>query len=193
MIGRIKNCLYKALRRQCEFSRTAVGLNDRNQKERYMMNQNTCPLGKISERQLLPTRFIVSCTASTMSSADKRSKDLLQCLKITVLTFSILILLCIEAKAEQTLSENEIKTQIIGHSFKGKKGFMSVLLDYATDGTVTMRLPIGTGKGSWVLSGDQLCVTLLSGPRKGKECLTFIRQSDGTFRGSNGIRLTLVE
>jgi len=158
-----------------------------------MMNRNTCPLVKISARQLLPTKFIGSCTASTMSSADTRSKDLLQCLKITVLTFAILIPLCIEAKAEQPLSANDIRTQIVGHSFQGEKGIMSVSLDYATDGTVTMRSLIGSGKGSWELSGNQLCVTMLSGPRKGRECLAFIRQSDGSFRGSNGVRLTLTE
>ncbi len=116
----------------------------------------------------------------------------LQCLKIMVLTAAILTAFCVKTNAQQLLTGDQIETQIVGHRFQGRKGIMSVTLDYARDGSMTMQSPIGTGEGHWALSGDQLCVTLTSGPRKGHECLTFTHQSDGRYLGSNGIRLTLI-
>ena len=128
-----------------------------------------------------------------LSSANTRNKELLQCLKITILTIVILIPSTLEAKAEPPLSANDIRAEIIGNSFRGEKGIMSVSLNYATDGTMTMQSLIGSGKGNWDILGNQLCITMHSGLRKGRECLTFIRQSDGSFRGSNGVQLTLME
>ncbi len=117
----------------------------------------------------------------------------LQCLKVTVLAIAILTAFCVKSEAQQLLTAGQIATQIIGHRFQGRKGIMSVTLQYAEDGSLTMQTPIGSGKGTWTLLDNQLCVTLTSGPRKGSECLTFIRQSDGRYQGSNGVRLTLIQ
>lgn len=117
----------------------------------------------------------------------------LQWLKITALAVAILTGLCAKLSAQQMLTADEISAQIVGHSFQGKKGIFSVKLHYAKEGSVIMHTPIGSGEGTWVLSGNRLCVTLTSGPRKGSECLSFIRQPDGRYQGSNGIRLTLME
>jgi hypothetical protein len=158
-----------------------------------MLNETICALRRFPELQFLQNRTNGFYNFSRALPDNMHRKRLHKYLIITVLAFATLIAFGAEAKAEKILSANEIKTQIVGHSFQGKKGIMSVSLDYAMDGTVTMRSLIGSGKGSWILSGDQLCVTLLSGPRKGKECLTFTRKPDGSFRGSNGLRLILVE
>ncbi|HEY9040122.1 MAG TPA: hypothetical protein VIN05_14410 [Roseovarius sp.] len=111
---------------------------------------------------------------------------------VMALAAAILMPLCAAAGAEQALSADEISREIVGHEFQGRKGIMSVNLRYARDGTMTLKTPIGQGAGSWMISGNQLCVTLTSGPRKGQECLTFTRQPNGRYLGSNGIRLTPV-
>ena len=114
-------------------------------------------------------------------------------MKITALVVGALVAVGTGVFAEQFLSAKDIESQIVGHDFQGRKGIMSVALHYGQDGTVTMRSPIGTGQGSWTLSGDQLCVKLVTGPRKVDECLTFISQSEGVYRASNGLQLTLSE
>lgn len=118
---------------------------------------------------------------------------LLQCLKIVLMAAAVLIALCVGSDAQQSLSAAEIEERIVGHSFRGRKGILSVSLHYATDGTVTMRSPLGTGTGRWTLSGDRLCVKLETGPRKVDECLTFASRPNGVYRASNGLQLTAVE
>ncbi len=117
---------------------------------------------------------------------------LLPRLKITALTFVIMAASIGQSEAQQLLTADQISAQIIGHRFQGRKGIMSVTLHYARDGSMSMQTPLGAGAGGWTISGNQLCVTLTSGPRKGAECLTFIRQPDGRYQGSNGVRLSLI-
>ncbi|TDE37925.1 hypothetical protein [Antarcticimicrobium sediminis] len=114
-------------------------------------------------------------------------------MKTATLAVAILVAFCVEGNAQDLLSGPDIQSRIVGHSFHGKKGIMSVSLLYAEDGTVTMKAPMGTGAGTWALSDNRLCVKMLTGPRKMDDCLTFTRQSDGTYRASNGMRLTPAE
>ena len=134
-----------------------------------MRNETNCPLFQVSTPRLL------------------------QHLKVMALAVAILTALCTTADAQQVLTADEISTEIVGHRLQSKKGIMSVTLQYAKDGSMTMKSRVGSGEGSWALSGNQLCATLTSGPRKGRECLTFTRQSDGRYQGSNGVRLTLTQ
>lgn len=126
-------------------------------------------------------------------SARNRSCPLSQYLRIGLQAAAILIALCMRSDAQETLSAAGIEDQIIGHAFQGRKGILSVSLHYGTDGTVTMRAPLGTGTGSWTLTGDRLCVKLETGPWKADECLGFTSKPDGTYRASNGMRLTPAE
>lgn len=122
-----------------------------------------------------------------------RGCPLPQYLKTGLLAAAILIALCMRGDAQEALSAAGIEDQIIGHAFQGRKGILSVSLQYGTDGTVTMRSPLGTGTGRWMISGDRFCVKLETGPRKADECLTFVTEPDGTYRASNGMRLIPVE
>lgn len=116
-----------------------------------------------------------------------------QYLKIVLLASAILIALCMRSEAQETLSADAIEDRIIGHTFKGRKGILSVSMQYGTDGMVTVRSPLGTGTGRWTLAGDRLCVKLETGPRKAHECLAFVSEPDGAYRASNGMRLVPVE
>ncbi|TDK48094.1 hypothetical protein [Antarcticimicrobium luteum] len=114
-------------------------------------------------------------------------------MKTAALAVAILAAFCVEGSAQDILSGQDIRSRIVGHSFHGRKGIMSVSLRYAEDGTVTMRAPVGAGAGTWSLSDNRLCVKIVTGPRRMDECLTFTRLSDGTYRASNGMRLTPAE
>lgn len=118
-----------------------------------------------------------------------RGCPLPQYLKFSLLAAAILIALCMRSDAQEMLSAAAIEDRIIGHAFQGRKGILSVSLQYGTDGKVTMRSPLGTGTGQWTISGDRLCVKLETGPRKADECLAFVTEPNGTYRASNGMRL----
>lgn len=126
-------------------------------------------------------------------SALNRGCPLPRYLKIVILAGAVLIALCMRSDAQETLAAAGIEDRIIGHAFQGRKGILSVSLRYGTDGTVTLRSPFGTGTGRWTLSGDRLCVKLETGPRNADECLEFTIEPDGTYRASNGMRLTPME
>jgi hypothetical protein len=121
---------------------------------------------------------------------DMQSRPVLPYLGVMVMILAILSAPGMTARAQQLLSQEEIESQIIGQRFQGKKGILSVFLHYGRDGSVTLRSPIGAGAGRWTLADNRLCVDLSSGPRKANECLTFIHHRDGTYRASNGLRLT---
>lgn len=116
-----------------------------------------------------------------------------QAFKVVLLATAILIALCVQSDAQQMLTATEIREQIIGHDLRGRKGIMSVSLRYAGDGTVAMRSPLGTGTGRWTISDDRLCVRMETGPKQAEECLAITRQPDGTYRTSNGLRLSPAE
>ncbi len=113
-----------------------------------------------------------------------------QLIKVVLLATAILIALCVRSDAQQTLSAAEIREEIVGRDLRGRKGIMSVSLRYAGDGTVAMRSPLGTGSGHWTVTGGRLCVRMETGPKQAEECLTIARQPDGTYRASNGLRLS---
>lgn len=115
---------------------------------------------------------------------------MLQNIKIIGLAGTIVIALCTQAQSQQLLTGDDVSNQIIGHSFKGRKGILSVTLRYEKDGTVVMQSPLGKGAGVWAILDNSLCVNLTDGPRKTNECLTFSRETGGTYRASNGMRLT---
>lgn len=158
-----------------------------------MTNELNCALRGFPSRQILPARAGKSHTAPRRLPEQAPARHILQRVKIAALVVGISVAFCTKANSEQFLSAKDIESGIVGHSFQGRKGILSVKLHYGRDGTVTMRSPLGTGQGSWTLSGNRLCVKLVTGPRKVDECLTFIGQSDGEYRASNGLQLTLTE
>lgn len=106
---------------------------------------------------------------------------------------AILMTLGATAGAQPLLSAEEIQDRIVGHRFRGKKGVLSVAVEYSADGTVTIQSPLGAGTGRWAMADNQLCVRIETGPRKADECLTFTPEPDGVYRASNGMRLIPAE
>lgn len=44
-------------------------------------------------------------------------------------------------------------------------------------------------RGTWEITGNTLCATMLSGPRKGEQCFTLEALEGGGFRTSEGMVL----
>lgn len=105
-------------------------------------------------------------------------------LTATALTFSTL-----PATAE-IMSKDQIANEIIGTPLTASLKGMTVHLQYNTDGTVRMKAFIISGGGTWAYSDDGLCMTMTSGPKKGKTCVTFERLGDHKYRNSEGMVLT---
>ncbi len=158
-----------------------------------MLGGTMCGGHSRKARQGLPFKSSAAGRLRKGRGGEGNTAALARCVKTATLAVAILVAFCVEGSAQEVLSGSDIRSRIVGHSFHGKKGIMSVSLLYAEDGTVSMKAPMGTGTGTWALSDNQLCVKMLTGPRKMDDCLTFTRQPDGTYRASNGMRLTPTE
>ncbi len=92
-----------------------------------------------------------------------------------------------------TMTQAQIATEIIGKDLVGQRTGMKVRLRYDPDGNVTMKAAFVTGAGTWSFAGDNLCMTMTKGPKRGKTCLTFEKLNDGSFRNSEGMILRVGE
>lgn len=66
-------------------------------------------------------------------------------------------------------------------------------MTYAFDGSVTLKTPVFTGGGTWRFAGNQLCVNITKGPRKGETCATITELENGKYRASDGATLDSLE
>ncbi len=92
-----------------------------------------------------------------------------------------------QAASSEALTREQIAQQIIGKTLNAKRLGMSVRIFYKSDGTVTMKFPLMSGAGTWVYHGDGVCMTLTSGPKRGKTCVTFEYLGGTRYRNSEGI------
>ncbi len=86
-----------------------------------------------------------------------------------------------------TLTKEQIAQQIIGKTLNARRMGLSVRIFYNSNGTVTMKFPLMSGAGTWAYQGDGLCMTLTSGPKRGKTCVTFEYLGGTRYRNSQGI------
>ena len=109
-------------------------------------------------------------------------------LKISTLAAVILVSGWISTSAE-TLGPDRIRSELVGQDLQGRMGLLRASLRYNTDGTFEMRAPVGRGAGTWEMTDNGMCIDITSGPRKGRECLTFTDNGDGSYSVSNGMTL----
>ena len=89
------------------------------------------------------------------------------------------------------MTKEQLSNQIIGKSLKTKRMGMSVRIFYSKDGGVTMKMPLMYGKGTWKFNGDQICMNMKSGPKRGKTCLSFEHVKGNKYRNSEGVVLSV--
>ncbi|MEL6735957.1 MAG: hypothetical protein AAFO98_08770 [Pseudomonadota bacterium] len=89
------------------------------------------------------------------------------------------------------LTNEAFQQRIVGNTLVTKRMGMTIRMRFEADGTVSMKAPIGSGAGTWVFSGDQVCTTMTSGPRKGSRCGQLTDLGNGKFKNAQGVTLTL--
>ncbi|MEX3014016.1 hypothetical protein [Gymnodinialimonas hymeniacidonis] len=112
-------------------------------------------------------------------------------IKSTTLAVCIVLGCNLSAQAG-TLSGDEIHAAFSNETFQIRRMGMNVRVTYMASGLVRFESALMNGEGSWETEGDALCVTMLSGPRAGRECLTIESIGGGRYRTSDGGVLTLV-
>lgn len=91
----------------------------------------------------------------------------------------------------EPLTNEAFQQRIVGKTLVAKRMGMTMRMRFEADGTVSMKAPIGSGAGTWVFSGEQVCTTMTSGPRKGSRCGQLIDLGNGKFKNAQGVTLTL--
>ncbi|MEL6745566.1 MAG: hypothetical protein AAFO68_08905 [Pseudomonadota bacterium] len=89
------------------------------------------------------------------------------------------------------LTKEAFQQRIVGKTLVAKRMGMTMRMRFEADGTVSMKAPFGSGAGTWVFSGDQVCTTMTSGPRKGSRCGQLTDLGNGKFKNAQGVTLTL--
>jgi len=94
------------------------------------------------------------------------------------------------ATAENLSGEN-LQSEIVGQTLSGRRLGMRIQMAYLPDGQVAVTSALFSGRGTWTIAGDQMCVTFESGPREGENCTAFRREGDGVYLTDDGLRLTI--
>lgn len=97
--------------------------------------------------------------------------------------------LSIQPVLAETLTREQVSRQIIDRDLTATHNGMTVRLRYNSDGSIVMKVAFMSGVGNWVYVGDELCMTLTKGPKRGKTCVTFEGLGNGTYRNSEGLIL----
>ena len=111
--------------------------------------------------------------------------------KMATYIFAAVLAMSINPALATLLDQEQISSQLVGKKLHAKKMGMSVQLVYKNDGTVTMKMPFMSGKGTWRFKGRQVCMNMKSGPRRGLTCVTFEHIKENRFRNSQGIVFTV--
>ena len=87
------------------------------------------------------------------------------------------------------MTSAEIQQEIIGQSFEAKRRGMRATITYSANGKASLKTLLFTADGTWRIAGNQLCMNLTSGPRKGENCVTLTDNGDGQYETSDGATL----
>jgi len=111
--------------------------------------------------------------------------------KRATLIIAIVLAMSVNSALAAPLNQEQISSQLVGKKLHAKRMGMSVQLMYKNDGTVMMKMPFMSGKGTWWFKGKQICMDMKSGPRRGLTCVTFEHIKENRFRNSQGIDFTV--
>lgn len=118
-------------------------------------------------------------------------------MRLTPLSVALTVLtLCAQTISQahaEPMRNAQIVRQVIGKDLVTRRNGMAVHLRYDGDGSVTVQSLIVSASGTWTLTGDELCMTLTSGPRRGVTCHTFEDIGNGRYRNSEGLILQIRE
>lgn len=107
----------------------------------------------------------------------------------TLLIAPLVAMFCTDVALSATaeaMAGAQVVAQIVGKDLVTRRKGMTVHLRYHSDGSVTVKAPLFSGRGHWRLAGDSLCMILIEGPRRGETCHTFEDIGGGAYRNSEG-------
>ncbi|VAV91326.1 hypothetical protein MNBD_ALPHA08-2337 [hydrothermal vent metagenome] len=107
--------------------------------------------------------------------------------------FAVALVTLSNSVSAASLNQEQLLSQLVGKKLHAKTMGMSVQLVYKNNGTITMKMPIMSGKGTWWLKGNQICMDMKSGPRRGLTCVTFEHIKGKRFRNSQGVDFIVQE
>jgi len=113
--------------------------------------------------------------------------------KSGVLLAVLVALIPLSAMSGEALTQEQIAREIIGKDITAKRKGVSVRLKYLPDGNVTMKAMLISQSGTWEYEGDGICMTMTSGPRKGRNCMTFTHLGGAEFLNSEGLTMTVLD
>ncbi len=105
--------------------------------------------------------------------------------------FAVVLAMSANPALAAPLNQEQVSSQLVGKKLHAKKMGMPVQLVYKNNGTVTMKMPFMSGKGTWWFKGKQICMDMINGPRRGLTCVTFEHIKENRFRNSQGVDFTV--
>ncbi len=114
-----------------------------------------------------------------------------KCQKVAFLLGAVVVGQSANPAFAAPLNQKQMLNQLVGKKLHTKRMGMSVQLVYKNSGIVVMKMPLMSGKGTWYFKGNQICMNMKSGPRRGVTCLTFEHVNGKRFRNSQGVVFTV--
>ena len=105
--------------------------------------------------------------------------------RIVVFALSVVVATLSPAAAQQ-LTADEFRAELVGRKLETKTMGLPARLVFAADNTVTIQAPVGASEGTWSIQGEQICMTIVSGPQPGTRCGGFERAGNGRYANGQG-------
>lgn len=110
---------------------------------------------------------------------------------VNILAAILIASMPLAAKAGGTLTQEQMSQQIIGRELTATRKGMNLRLRYLPDGEVTLKMLVLSVSGTWDFEGNSICMTMVGGPRKGRNCVTFTAVGGNRFLNSEGVTMTV--
>ncbi|MCV3274227.1 hypothetical protein [Roseobacter sinensis] len=109
-------------------------------------------------------------------------------IRLTALA-TFILLGCILPASAEFLTGEQIRTFSVGTPFEVRRLGMRAQLLYAPDGTFRTDSARMSGSGTWEITGDTICATMVPRPRQGEQCFTLEAFENAALRTSEGVVL----
>lgn len=110
---------------------------------------------------------------------------------VNILAAILIATMPLAATAGEALTQEQMSQQIIGRELIATRKGMNVRLRYLPGGEVTLKMLVLSFSGTWDFEGNSICMTMVGGPRKGRNCVTFTALGGNKFLNSEGLTMTV--
>ncbi len=111
----------------------------------------------------------------------------------SVIAAILFAMMSLSALASEIMTQEQMSQQIIGKQLTASRMGVNVRLRYLPAGNVTLKVLLASYSGTWNFEGSSICMNMNSGPRKGRNCVTFTALGGNKFLNSEGVTMTVSE